>query len=560
MPDALPQSNLTILDGQLGSSFALGTDMLCVIGCSSAGPLQTPRIYTSVGALLAGAGHGPAVEAAAYALHNARRKVLFVRTPSTTVGANSAFDDDAVTGTSTVTLTGEPLDSYEGRFLVVAGGTIGTAGITFRYSLDGAATWSPVLALGTASTYVIPNTGLTLNFAAGTLVAADAASWVSTEPRWDATDLTDAFAALGLQQQLALAVNVVGIIAATDLDDIDDELEAYAADKRRYMFAFASARRQYLPCRKIGSATVSFVEGGGSADTITRSAGSFVSDGFKAGMTITVFGSVSNDGTYTIATVAALTLTLATGDDLAAEATVSNVTITGVETRSAWMASLRSDFDSHSSTRVAVSAGHARTKSPSAKRKPRRPASWAASSWFMAHDMSRSLAEVQLGELPGVTLYDSAGDAEDHDESTEGLAIDGRFLCLTSLDGFNGTYVALPLILHPPGSDFSRVHLRAVMDRACAVAQKAGVIKLSSTLELGADGKVLEIEASRFETFVQSRLDKELLEGTRRVSAVSFTLSRDDVLTEPGTTLKAKVRVRPLFYAEQIEAELAFDV
>lgn len=45
--------------------------------------------------------------------------------------------------------------------------------------------------------------------------------------------------------------------------------------------------------------------------TITRSTGSFVTDGYKIGDTIMVFGSVANDGILgTITTVAALTLTL----------------------------------------------------------------------------------------------------------------------------------------------------------------------------------------------------------------------------------------------------------
>jgi hypothetical protein len=56
--------------------------------------------------------------------------------------------------------------------------------------------------------------------------------------------------------------------------------------------------------------TVTFVVG--SPDTITRAAGSFIDDGFEAGMVVTVSGTLSNDGDHTIAAggVAALTLTL----------------------------------------------------------------------------------------------------------------------------------------------------------------------------------------------------------------------------------------------------------
>lgn len=66
--------------------------------------------------------------------------------------------------------------------------------------------------------------------------------------------------------------------------------------------------------------TISFVEGGASADTILDSGNGFVIAGFAAGDSIIVEGSVSNDGNYTIATVAAGVITLSPNDDLVAEA------------------------------------------------------------------------------------------------------------------------------------------------------------------------------------------------------------------------------------------------
>jgi hypothetical protein len=54
-------------------------------------------------------------------------------------------------------------------------------------------------------------------------------------------------------------------------------------------------------------------------DTIVRASGSFVTDGYVAGDRVAVTGTSSNNGIYTIATVAALTLTLVAADVLAAE-------------------------------------------------------------------------------------------------------------------------------------------------------------------------------------------------------------------------------------------------
>lgn len=77
----------------------------------------------------------------------------------------------------------------------------------------------------------------------------------------------------------------------------------------------------------LAGATIAFVEGGASADSITDSANGFVTAGFEAGQEIVVTGSASNNGVYTIATVAAGTLTLVSEDDLTAEGVGASVII-----------------------------------------------------------------------------------------------------------------------------------------------------------------------------------------------------------------------------------------
>ncbi|KKM68398.1 hypothetical protein LCGC14_1461300 [marine sediment metagenome] len=62
-------------------------------------------------------------------------------------------------------------------------------------------------------------------------------------------------------------------------------------------------------------------------DTITRASGSFVDDGYVAGDRVAVSGSGANDGSYTIATVAATILTLVSGDALTAAGAASGITL-----------------------------------------------------------------------------------------------------------------------------------------------------------------------------------------------------------------------------------------
>lgn len=77
------------------------------------------------------------------------------------------------------------------------------------------------------------------------------------------------------------------------------------------------------------SRTFTFADNNPSADTITSSSGSFISDGFVAGMYVTVAGTASNDGLYQISTVATTVITLTAAATLVAEGPVASGTLTG---------------------------------------------------------------------------------------------------------------------------------------------------------------------------------------------------------------------------------------
>lgn len=76
------------------------------------------------------------------------------------------------------------------------------------------------------------------------------------------------------------------------------------------------------------AATIAFNENTPDSDTITDSGNNFLVAGFQAGDQLTVSGSASNDGTYTIASVVAGTITLLARNDLATEVAGATVTLT----------------------------------------------------------------------------------------------------------------------------------------------------------------------------------------------------------------------------------------
>jgi len=73
--------------------------------------------------------------------------------------------------------------------------------------------------------------------------------------------------------------------------------------------------------------TIAFNDNGANPDTITDSGSGFVTAGFVDGDKITISGSTSNDGDYTIDTVVAGTITLIATDELTTEIAGDNVTI-----------------------------------------------------------------------------------------------------------------------------------------------------------------------------------------------------------------------------------------
>lgn len=120
---------------------------------------------------------------------------------------------------------------------------------------------------------------------------------------------------------------IVGGATPFLLDDSFTFADSIASDSKIQKWLFLAFGR-YLP--HVAAATQITASGGrtltfnnANPDTVTASSGSFVSDGYKAGMYLTVANSASNDGTYLINTVAATTITLDASESLTAEGPVS---------------------------------------------------------------------------------------------------------------------------------------------------------------------------------------------------------------------------------------------
>jgi hypothetical protein len=321
----------------VASAFATGSEVVCVFSPCATNADMVPRQYGSASAVYAQHGYCEGVEYAALHAERTGKPFIFVGLPIGTAGAVGRHNTSGNTGTSvsTISVTGSgALTEHEGKLRVKAGGTVGTDQITLEYSLDNGLVWKSIR-LGTATTYTFPMVGVQLSLAAGTLIAGETIhTWFASGPRSTSSDWATARANLAAQAKLFRSLLLIGDVQNdTEAAALLAQADAYATSNARFIRAECSvldrlpyATLSKTTARMTGSPTVTFAEVGASGDTITRSAGSFITDGFAVGDVITVTGSSSNNVSGPIASLTATVITLGT-TDLNPEGPVSNVTI-----------------------------------------------------------------------------------------------------------------------------------------------------------------------------------------------------------------------------------------
>ena len=319
---------------------AVGTKLTAIFAPVPTNADLVPRLFSNAASIYANHGYSTAADYAALHIAETGLPVLFVPVAIETAGEIGRIDQTGNTNTSVVSCApggSGSLDECDGVVTVVTGGVVGTANIVFDYSLDGGLTTKRVK-LGAGTSYTIPYVGHVLSFGVGSLTAGEVVlTYHSTGPK--ATQYTEAITALSMQNKQVRNLMIIGdMVDAADANAVLDAVDLYETGSERYIYAKAQLRDR-LPgaslsqtiSRMSGTPTVTFAEVGESGDTITRSAGSFVTDGFAVGDTIRVSGSVSNNVTCVVAGVSALVLTLGS-QDLVGEGPVSGVAITAEPT------------------------------------------------------------------------------------------------------------------------------------------------------------------------------------------------------------------------------------
>ncbi|OFV81993.1 MAG: hypothetical protein A2Y78_00215 [Acidobacteria bacterium RBG_13_68_16] len=306
-----------------------------------------------------------------------------------------------------------------------------------------------------------------------------------------------------------------------------------------------------VACTITGQASLTFVDGGGSSDTLVRaggSPGSWLDDGFRAGDIVTISGTAANNGSFAITALSALTLTVATGSFASEVIGITVPTITAGETHVEHVAASDTEFAPvDDAPRISLALGRARRTSPWSGWFDRRPAAWVDSIRSFQHDLHVAPWQKDLGPT-GWSLLDEDNNTVEYDDRAQGgAATAARFGCLRSwANGPSGCFVSTSLTRAEDSSQLLLTNNQAVCDLAVNTCQLATENAVGRNLVLTPGTGKASVSALRtIETEVNEALRLAIApqsEGPRATSAV-WTASRDDVLNVPGAVLHGTLRL-----------------
>lgn len=240
-------ANLTLIE-QLSAVVPTSGNTVVLFGCSTVGTAAVPIAIdpsTSVSTVL---GHGPLARLATKMQRVAKRRCYAVPVTQTVAATLSAVTETPAGTGPSVTLTGTAVDTGEWAVKITLAGAVGTA--KFRITRDRnnprGATYGPELE--TAATYVIPDTGITVEFAAGTYVVDTLYTFESVQPGFSNADLGVAIQALLDDSTIAFQVIHVDaghLVEAADIATLatalSAEISAAAALKKDFTVLLGGA-------------------------------------------------------------------------------------------------------------------------------------------------------------------------------------------------------------------------------------------------------------------------------------------------------------------------------
>jgi hypothetical protein len=580
----LPSANIQEVAASPSLAPRSSTRSCVTFGCAADGPF-TPTFIGNLDLLKNTFKGGPGMKSAAYTLAKTGASGIFIRLPATAVAATKTAVTKVGTGTSVITLTGTPNDSYEIKSVVVTGGTIGTSA-TIKVSLDGGETYGANVPLGVATTYLIPGTGVTINYGAGTVVAADyitasttaasASNLPATLTRVDASTWTAAIAGAPVDAYEVLLEWLTGGTVGT------------AGATYRYSL---DGGRTFLPETALGvDLTITLMDGTVAAGpVITLTSTEVIEAGDTLAWKTTAPEWQTADAVAALAVLRASKLTwsflhgtgaLDTGKfgglDLVMSSwaaktkfawLIGNVRDRGQhEVTATWAARLVALWGSSASTRIALGAGYTRIVCPLTGRSNRRPVAWVAVPALISVPPQIDIAQKSLGALSAdAQIHDADDLLVENDDRIDSQLSDARFLTLRTYDDEPGVFFTRGSLMSGDG-DIARIADRRVLNIVEEVYQRALLQQLQAPFKRwGArakapfkPGDIHEADAKSIERFINSALQTQVADQGM-VSGITCVLDRTPINLGAGKwRIEADVKINGLSYIDQATGRVGF--
>lgn len=555
---SLPEVKIEIEDGALGIVPDSPANAHVKLGVAPGGVANQLYSFNTPSALRAQLLQGPTVEAAAASLVESGGPVLVMVLPPSQQGTLGAVAQVG-TGTGTVTPARAPA-----KLITVEVTTAGTqaAGTVRIRTKVGSGSFSAPYAIPVSGNILIPGTFTFLTITDGT-----------------GFDVGDAFtiSTIGVITQTVDAGALTGNITA----QLSSPLDAYKVIV------------ELITGGALGTATFRYsLDGGGNFSeqiTVPGSGQYVIAD---TGVWLTFTTTLVAGDTYTFATTTAgftnaeVTVALtalralsdqwgfchvvgtpSTAANAAALGAVVDAQLAAAETEFRFVfgiiecpqdegdTAIKAAFAAFSSLRVSVGVGDFAHVSVISGRTTRRNAAWQAATRTAKVAVGTSIARVgdgaltQISTIGGVSLF--------RDEAVTPGLHDARFTTLRTYRGRPGYYITMGNIMAPPGSDFSRIQNRRVMDEACRITRAAELPFLNDDVRVDATtGFIDERDAAAFEAIVNAQLTAGLVTPG---DAVKATVKVDRTVNLLSTSEQpVEVRIIPKAYLETIKTKMGF--
>lgn len=443
--------------------------------------------------LMNAVGTGPGVAAAATSIA-AGATVLFMKAATVSVGVAGTVTSNL--GSSTLTVAGEPNDAYLVKVKITKAGTVGTAGIRFRVSVDAGRTYGPEIALGTASDYEIVGTELTLTFGAGDCNLDGTATFGCVEPLTDTAGVQACLVALEASPFSVTgwgSMHITGTWEGADASTIQGFLADMLASKT-WTRAIISARDASPPA---------------------------------------AYGGTGEDDP-TWAAAVALDYSALDANRLCVGAGHYNIP---------------SKFP-------IVAAGLPRLRRPGSWAAAARQVRFGGTIRGGPQTHSGRVSDGSLTEI----VVDPTNDPGDgfiyHDELSSPSLTDARFMAFTRRKGKPGIFVRDPLLMSAPGSSFKLLPHGLVMDIGCSLEHQVMEENVNSDVRTNDDGTIDEIAAQHIEEVMKAALRDNML-AKNMISGFTFSIDRtNNVLSTSQVNYSSELRARA--YVLQINGTIQF--